>query len=137
MVGSLRPVVYTQAASTDTLNIVSHQSKEHFHTQVAARPAGAVEVEYAMEEIEKHNTPDDLWIAVDGDVYDMSKYHKLHPGHGGPAIIIKNVRFPLKTLVVDIPPGSFTIMRSPPDDRAGGRARRWISLIRIWKKTKI
>lgn len=57
---------------------------------VAARPAGAAEVEYAMEEIEKHNTPDDLWIAVDGDVYDMSKYHKLHPGHGGPAIIIKN-----------------------------------------------
>jgi cytochrome b involved in lipid metabolism len=33
---------------------------------------------------------EDLWIAVDGDVYDMTKYHPLHPGHGGPAIIIKN-----------------------------------------------
>ena len=26
-----------------------------------------------MEEIEKHSTPEDLWLVVDGDVFDMTK----------------------------------------------------------------
>ena len=43
-----------------------------------------------LEELEQHNKEDDLWIAVDGKVYDMTKYHKVHPGFGGPAIIVKN-----------------------------------------------
>lgn len=43
-----------------------------------------------IEELEKHNTETDLWIAVDGKVYDMTKYHKVHPGFGGPGIILKN-----------------------------------------------
>eukprot|EP00937_MAST-01D_sp_MAST-1D-sp2_P006069 g6069.t1 len=29
-----------------------------------------------LEELEAHNKEDDLWIAVDGKVYDMTKYHK-------------------------------------------------------------
>ena len=51
---------------------------------------GSTEDEITLDEVEKHNTPEDLWIAVDGKVYDMTKYHKLHPGAAGPAIIIKN-----------------------------------------------
>ena len=46
--------------------------------------------EITLDEVEAHNKPDDLWIAVDGKVYDMTAYHKLHPGATGPDIIIKN-----------------------------------------------
>ena len=57
---------------------------------VAVKDPAADEAEITLDEVEKHNTPEDLWIAVDGKVYDMTKYHKLHPGAAGPAIIIKN-----------------------------------------------
>lgn len=32
------------------------------------------------EELSKHHKPGDLWMAIDGDVYDVSKFAKLHPG---------------------------------------------------------
>jgi len=32
------------------------------------------------EELAKHNKPGDLWLAVNGDVYDVSKFAPLHPG---------------------------------------------------------
>jgi len=32
------------------------------------------------EELAKHNTPGDMWMAVNGDVYNVSKFAKLHPG---------------------------------------------------------
>lgn len=35
---------------------------------------------YTMEEIKKHNQPDDLWMVVDGNVYDLTKYLDYHPG---------------------------------------------------------
>jgi cytochrome b involved in lipid metabolism len=33
-----------------------------------------------MEEVEKHNTVDDLWVVLDGFVYDITKYLQYHPG---------------------------------------------------------
>ena len=38
------------------------------------------------EEVNKHNTEDDKWIAINGKVYDISKYLKAHPG--GPDVIL-------------------------------------------------
>ena len=32
------------------------------------------------EELSKHKTPEDAWIAVDGKVYDVTKYSPIHPG---------------------------------------------------------
>lgn len=32
------------------------------------------------DEVAKHCKPDDAWIIVDGDVYDITKFAKLHPG---------------------------------------------------------
>ncbi|KAJ8906863.1 hypothetical protein NDN08_003347 [Rhodosorus marinus] len=35
---------------------------------------------YPEEEVRKHNSPDDLWLVIDGKVYDFSEYYKVHPG---------------------------------------------------------
>merc|ERR1719230_801894 len=32
------------------------------------------------EEVAKHAQPGDAWLIVDGDVYDVSKFAKMHPG---------------------------------------------------------
>ena len=40
----------------------------------------AVAPQYTMEEIGRHNKPDDLWLVVDNRVYDVSKWAKHHPG---------------------------------------------------------
>jgi cytochrome b involved in lipid metabolism len=35
---------------------------------------------YKMEEIQKHNTEDSLWMVLDGKVYDLTLYLDYHPG---------------------------------------------------------
>eukprot|EP00929_Paragymnodinium_shiwhaense_P084224 TRINITY_DN45014_c0_g4_i1.p1 TRINITY_DN45014_c0_g4~~TRINITY_DN45014_c0_g4_i1.p1 ORF type:complete len:517 (+),score=91.66 TRINITY_DN45014_c0_g4_i1:76-1626(+) len=35
---------------------------------------------FTKDDVAKHCTADDLWIIVDGDVYDVTKFAKLHPG---------------------------------------------------------
>jgi len=34
------------------------------------------------EELQKHKSKDDCWIVIDGQVYDVSKFHEDHPGEG-------------------------------------------------------
>ena len=41
-----------------------------------ARPAGP----FSRSEVAKHNKPDDLWIIVDGKVFDVTEYVDEHPG---------------------------------------------------------
>ena len=36
--------------------------------------------EYTMEDVAKHNKQGDLWLVIDGEVYDLSKFGKFHPG---------------------------------------------------------
>jgi alkylation response protein AidB-like acyl-CoA dehydrogenase/predicted heme/steroid binding protein len=38
---------------------------------------------FTRDEVAKHNTPGDAWVIVDGDVYDVTKFAKLHPGGMG------------------------------------------------------
>jgi len=37
-------------------------------------------VEFTLEEVQKHNTPEDAWVIVDGAIYDVTKFAKMHPG---------------------------------------------------------
>ena len=36
--------------------------------------------EYTIEEIEKHNTKDSLWLHFEGHVYDVTDFISKHPG---------------------------------------------------------
>lgn len=35
---------------------------------------------YTVEDIAIHNTPEDCWLIIDGGVYDVSSFVRLHPG---------------------------------------------------------
>mmetsp|Transcript_12882 Transcript_12882/g.29153 ORF Transcript_12882/g.29153 Transcript_12882/m.29153 type:complete len:525 (-) Transcript_12882:81-1655(-) len=43
----------------------------------------------SMDELKKHNKPGDAWVSINGDVYDVSKFAKLHPG--GELILMEHV----------------------------------------------
>ncbi|CAJ1366247.1 unnamed protein product [Effrenium voratum] len=40
----------------------------------------AILMSFTREEVAKHSTPEDAWIVVDGDVYDVTKFAQMHPG---------------------------------------------------------
>ncbi|OQE43153.1 hypothetical protein PENCOP_c003G01048 [Penicillium coprophilum] len=42
---------------------------------------------YTLEEVQRHNKPDDVWIVLHNKVYDVTKYLEDHPG--GSAILIE------------------------------------------------
>lgn len=35
---------------------------------------------YSLSEVSKHSTPRDCWLAIEGNVYDATKYLDMHPG---------------------------------------------------------
>ena len=40
----------------------------------------SVEREISLDEVASHNTADDFWIVMNNKVYDLSGFHKIHPG---------------------------------------------------------
>lgn len=54
----------------------------------SAAPAGkATSGEYTMAEVEKHKSKDDIWVVIDGQVLDVTKFLPDHPG-GEKAILL-------------------------------------------------
>ena len=55
--------------------------------QPAAPPAPAVvsEKRYTLGELARHATPEDCWMAIRGDVYDLTTYLPDHPSR--PALV--------------------------------------------------
>ena len=41
---------------------------------------------YTLEEVSRHNTRDDLWTAIDGDVYNLTDFIEIHPGSAPPLL---------------------------------------------------
>ncbi len=48
----------------------------------------AAERVVTWKELKLHATPDDLWVAVNGRAYDLTKYQHVHPGS---ALILQHV----------------------------------------------
>ena len=41
-----------------------------------------------MQEVERHNSPEDCWVVINSKVYDLTSFHQDHPG--GSNIITDN-----------------------------------------------
>ena len=41
-----------------------------------------------MEELKLHNKEDDIWVLYKGNIYDLSKFYRNHPG--GPDVVEEN-----------------------------------------------
>jgi cytochrome b involved in lipid metabolism len=49
--------------------------------QVSTPSSGApIQKMISVEEVAKHNSGGDCWMAIDGSVYDVTKYIPMHPG---------------------------------------------------------
>ena len=46
-----------------------------------------VRTDLTMAEVRKHCTKDDLWIIIEGRVYDITKYVDRHPGGYLPTLV--------------------------------------------------
>eukprot|EP01061_Rhynchopus_euleeides_P020405 TRINITY_DN331_c0_g1_i7.p1 TRINITY_DN331_c0_g1~~TRINITY_DN331_c0_g1_i7.p1 ORF type:complete len:520 (+),score=234.70 TRINITY_DN331_c0_g1_i7:43-1602(+) len=42
---------------------------------------------FTRDEVARHSAPGDMWVIIDGDVYDLSKFGKMHPG--GEAVLFE------------------------------------------------
>lgn len=39
---------------------------------------------YSMDQVSGHNSANDLWIIVDGTIFDVTQFQKEHPGVSHP-----------------------------------------------------
>lgn len=53
---------------------------------IAAVPVAEESSSYTMEEVARHGTPENCWLAIEGKVYDLTDYLPEHPSN--PDIIL-------------------------------------------------
>ena len=54
--------------------------------------------EYSIEEIEKHNTRDSLWLHYEGHVYDVTDFISKHPSEMVARKDLDAIRYSFKTI---------------------------------------
>ena len=43
---------------------------------------------YTLEQVSRHNTRDDLWVVIDGTVFDLTTFVQFHPGSAPPLLAV-------------------------------------------------
>ncbi|RFU24909.1 hypothetical protein B7463_g11426, partial [Scytalidium lignicola] len=84
----------TQASSSSSQSIASSTAPSSSSSAAPAQPKpsstpatlSVPDKKYSLAEIAKHNTKDDLWVAVKGVVLDLTNWSHLHPG-GVPSLL--------------------------------------------------
>ncbi|PSN63662.1 cytochrome b5 [Corynespora cassiicola Philippines] len=57
------------------------QKLEEIYLNLTALPATPPEPKaYTWTEINSHNSTDDLWVVIKGEIYDMTQFQNEHPG---------------------------------------------------------
>ncbi|CAG8451965.1 8798_t:CDS:2 [Ambispora leptoticha] len=75
------------AAITSTASTASAQTQVPTSTPAAPAPAPVELKSYTLEDVAKHNKENDCWVAVNGQVLDVTKFLPEHPG-GKKAILL-------------------------------------------------
>jgi hypothetical protein len=71
----------TKIAETDHLNSSLHDVIGPTPIGMLRQRAGGKQEELvSWEELSRHNTPSDLWIAISGVAYDVTEWKHSHPG---------------------------------------------------------
>lgn len=70
-----------------------------------------------MQEVERHNTPEDCWVVINGKVYDLSFFHKEHPG--GSKVITNNAGKDVSNLFNPVHPKDITQRLLAPEACVG------------------
>lgn len=65
--------------SPDTSTSLQNSPQSN-HITMSDTTEAATEKTYTMEEVQAHNSSDDLWIVYNGQVYDVGNYLDEHPG---------------------------------------------------------
>ncbi|MBT8345035.1 MAG: alpha-hydroxy-acid oxidizing protein [Desulfofustis sp.] len=67
----------------------------------------------SMQEVERHNTPDDCWVVINDKVYDLSTFQSTHPG--GSEIITDNAGKDVSNLFNEVHPKDIVERLLSPD----------------------
>jgi cytochrome b involved in lipid metabolism len=57
-----------------------HQTEQELLNSLEKVDKRKITQKFTREEVSKHTKPNDVWIIVNGSVYDVSRYFYLHPG---------------------------------------------------------